>query len=88
MPTYTEQRFEDHIEAHLNKSDYVSFQSFHYDKSHCLIFNETLRFIQLTQRDEFKKLESQYDADTPDKLLDRVSSEIKKRGVLDVLRKG
>ena len=88
MPTFTEQRFEDHIEAHLNKSDYVSFQSFHYDKSRCLISNETLRFIQLSQRDEFKKLESQYDADTPDKLLDRVSSEIKKRGILDVLRKG
>ncbi len=88
MPTYTEERFEDHIEAHLNKSDYLSFQSFHYDKSRCLISNETLRFIQLTQRDEYQKLESQYDADTPDKLLDRVSSEIKKRGVLDVLRKG
>ena len=88
MPTYTEERFEDHIEEHLNKSDYVSFQTFHYDKSHCLISNETLRFIQLTQRDEFKKLENQYDADTSDKLLDRISSEIKKRGVLDVLRKG
>ena len=88
MQTYTEQNFEDHIEAHLNQSGYRSLQSSHYNKSRCLISNETLRFIQMTQLTEYQKLERQYDADTPDKLLDRVSREIKNRGVLDVLRKG
>ena len=88
MPTYTEQRFEDHIEAHLNQSGYRSLQSSHYNKPLCLIPSETLRFIQLTQLQEYQKLERQYGADTPDKLLDRVSREIKNRGVLDVLRKG
>ncbi len=88
MPTYTEQRFEDHIEAHLNQSGYRSLQSSHYDKSLCLIPSETLRFIQMTQLIEYQKLERQDDGDTPDKLLDRISREIKNRGVLDVLRKG
>ena len=88
MPTYTEQRFEDHIEAHLNQSGYRSLQPSHYNKPLCLISSETLRFIQLTQLQEYQKLERQYGADTPDKLLDRVSREIKNRGVLDVLRKG
>lgn len=88
VPTYTEQNFEDHIEGHLNQSGYQSLKSSHYNKSRCLIPNETLRFIQMTQLREYQKLERQYDADTPDKLLDRVSREIKNRGVLDVLRKG
>ena len=88
MPTYTETDFEDHIEQHLNQSDYRSLQSSHYDKSLCLISSETLRFIQMTQLQAYQKLERQYGRETPDKLLDRVSREIKNRGVLDVLRRG
>ncbi len=88
MPTYTETDFEDHIEQHLNQSDYRSLQSSHYDKSRCLISSETLRFIQMTQLQAYQKLERQYGTETPHKLLDRVSREIKNRGVLDVLRKG
>ena len=88
MPTYTETDFEDHIEQHLNQSDYRSLQSSHYDKSLCLIPSETLRFIQMTQLQVYQKLERQYGTETPDKLLDRVSREIKNRGVLDVLRRG
>ena len=88
MRTYTEENFEDHIEQHLNQSGYRSLQSSHYSKSLCLISSETLRFIQMTQLEEYQKLERQYDAATSDKLLDRISREIKNRGVLDVLRKG
>ena len=88
MPTYTEQRFEDHIEAHLNQSGYRSLQSSHYNKSLCLIPSETLRFLQMTQLREYQKLERQDDRDTPVSLLERISREIKNRGVLDVLRKG
>ena len=88
MPTYTEQRFEDHIEQHLNQSGYRSLQSSHYDKFLCLIADEVLQFIKDTQSDAYQKLEIQYGADTPDKLLDRVSKQIANRGVLDVLRKG
>ena len=88
MPRYTEQRFEDHIEQHLNQSRYRSLQSADYDKSLCLIPDEVLRFLQGTQPTEYQRLKRQYGADTPDKLLDRVSKQIASRGVLDVLRKG
>ena len=88
MPTYTEQRFEDHIEGYLNQSGYESLQSTDYDKSLCLTPNETLQFIQGTQPEEYQRLERQYGADTPVKLLDRVSKQVASRGVLDVLRKG
>ena len=88
MPRYTETDFEDHIEAHLNQSGYRSLQSDAYDKELCLIRSETLRFIQMTQLQAYQKLERQYGAETPDKLLDRVSKQIARRGVLDVLRRG
>ena len=88
MPTYTEENFEDHIEAHLNQSGYRSQQSTTYNKSVCLIPDETLQFIQDTQPIVYQKLERQYGAETPVKLLDRVSREIQNRGVLDVLRNG
>ena len=41
-----------------------------------------------TQPEEYQKLERQYGTETPAKLLDRVSKQIERRGVLDVLRKG
>ena len=88
MRTYTEQNFEDHIEQHLNRSRYRSLQAATYDRSLCLIPNETLQFIQDTQPEVYQRLERQYSAETPTKLLDRVSREITRRGVLDVLRKG
>ena len=88
MQTYTETDFENHIEGHLNQSGYRSLQSTDYDKSLCLIPNETLQFIQDTHPEEYQKLERQYGTDTPVKLRDRVSREIGRRGLLDVLRKG
>ena len=88
MPTYKEENFEDHIEGHLNRSRYCSRQSAPYNKDLCLIPTETLQFIQDTQPDEYQKLERQYGEETSTKLLDRVSKQIARRGVLDVLRKG
>ncbi len=88
MPTYTEENFEDHIEAHLNQSGYRSLLSSDYDKSLCLIPDETMQFIQNTQLKKYQKLERQDDGNTQDKLLYRVSREIERRGVLDVLRNG
>ena len=88
MPTYTEGNFEDHIEAHLNQSGYRSLKSSNYDKELCLIPSETLRFIQMTQLQEYQKLERQHGGNTSVKLLGRVSREIDRRGVLDVLRNG
>ena len=61
MLTYTEQRFEEHIEHHLNQSGYQSLQSADYDKSLCLIPDEVLQFIQDTQPKEYLKLKRQSD---------------------------
>ena len=88
MPTYTETDFEDHIEQHLNQARYRSLQSSHYDKSLYLIPSEMLRFIQMTQLETYHKLEREYGADTPQKLMLRISNQVKSRGVLEVLRKG
>ena len=88
MPTYREENFEDHIEAHLNRSGYRSRQPADYDKYLCLIPDETLQFIRGAQPKEYQKLERQYGAETPGRLLNRVDKAIESRGVLDVLRKG
>ena len=88
MPTYKEENFEDHIEGHLNRSGYHSRQSILYNKDLCLILTETLQFIRDTQLDEYQELKRQYGEDTPTKLLSRISREIGRRGVLDVLRNG
>ena len=77
MQTYTEQHFEDHIEALLNQSGYRSLQPASYNKSLCLIPNETLQFIQNTQPDVYRRLERQYGADAPVKLLYRVSNRLR-----------
>ncbi len=88
MPTYTEQNFEDHIEQHLNRSGYRSGQPISYDRSLCLMPTETLQFIRNTQSETYQRLERQYGNDTPTKLIERVSKEIEKHGVLDALRNG
>ena len=64
MPTYDEEDFEDHIEAQLKRSGYRSRQSILYNKDLCLIPNETLRFIQDTQPEVYRRLEIQYGRDT------------------------
>ena len=88
MPTYTETDFENHIESQLNQSGYRSLPQADYDKYFCLIPHEVLQFIQATQPKEYQKLRRQYGADTPEKLLDRISKVIANRGVLEVLRNG
>ncbi len=88
MRTYTETNFEDHIEERLNQSGYRSLQPADYDKYACLIPEELLRFIRDSQPEEYRKLEYQHGRQTPDKLLNRICTQIERRGVLDVLRKG
>ena len=88
MPTYTEQKFEDHIEQHLNLSGYQSLLSTDYDKSLCLIKQQVIDFIQSTQQTELDKLAQQYGNQTQDKLVHRIHNQISSRGLLDVLRKG
>ncbi len=85
---YLEQDFEEHIEEHLISSSYSSLDPTTYDKALCLIPTQLMGFIQETQPKTFQKLELQYGPETEKKLTKRVSSEIEKRGVIDVLRNG
>ena len=88
MPAYTETDFEGHIASHLNESGYQSREPIDYDRFLCLIPDEVLQFVRTTQLTQYKKLERQYGADTPKKLLARVAGAIADRGVLNVLREG
>src|SRR5208283_5562360 len=85
----SERSFEEAIEFHLLGTDYVKRDAKkHYDKSLCLDPQLTVDFILATQAKEWKKRQKLHGQDTKRKFLTRVSSEISKRGTLDVLRNG
>ena len=85
-PRPTEKKFESHIEEYLLRAGYKSRPSSDYDRSLCLIRDDVIAFIKATQPEEWKKLEADHGPETEDKILSRISSEISKRGVVDVLR--
>ena len=87
-PSYKEIDFETHIEDSLLASGYHKRLPEDYDRNLCLIPEEILLFLRSTQPKSLKLLEIQYGSLTEQKLLDRISREISKRGALDVLRKG
>lgn len=82
----TEKRFEKHIESHLNSVGYSSIHFSEYDKKFCLIKNQVIDFIRRTQPEKWDRLSEIYDVDVENNILSRISSEIAKRGIIDVLR--
>ena len=82
----TEKKFENHIENFLNSIEYKSTHHENYDRNLCLIKDEVLDFIKKTQKQSWKKLQEIYESETENKVLNRISSEISRRGVIDVLR--
>ena len=85
---YTEEKFEDHIEKSLNSSGWKSLHYSEYDRNLCQLSSELLTFLKESQEKEYQKLQQQYGSETDKKLTKRVSDEISKRGIIDVLRKG
>ena len=59
-----------------------------YDRDLCLIPRYLLDFVYATQPREWEKLQEHYGPELKERFLKRLSSEIRKRGALDVLRKG
>jgi len=59
-----------------------------YDRGLCLIPDDLVDFVIGTQPKEWEKLKLQHGAETRERFLKRVASEIDKRGTLDVLRNG
>ncbi|MCA0387450.1 MAG: DEAD/DEAH box helicase family protein [Bacteroidetes bacterium] len=88
MTTPTEKRFEVHIENSLVSQGYTSLPYTKYDRGLCLIPDEVTGFIRSTQPKEWEKLELQYGDSASSKVLGRISDEIGKRGIVDVLRNG
>lgn len=82
----TEEKFEDHIEKYLNLTGYKSRHFSEYNRSLCLIRKDLVQFIKITQPENWNKLEEIHGIDTENKVLSRISSEISKRGIIDVLR--
>ena len=82
----TEKKFEEHIEKHLCSIGYTSAHFDEYDRSLCLIKDQVINFIKTTQPEKWQRLTEIYDHDAENKILSRISSEVAKRGIVDVLR--
>jgi len=71
---------------------YLAGEARDYDRAHALDVPQLFDFLRATQPEAFKKLTLANERDTKDvnrlKFLTRLSAEIGKRGVIDVLRKG
>ena len=59
-----------------------------YDRAGCLIPRDVLDFVLATQPQEWKRLSQHHGANVQEQFLRRLSSEIGRRGALDVLRSG
>jgi len=59
-----------------------------YDRTLCLIPEETIDFIVATQPKEWGRLKEHYGADVKARFLGRLAGEVERRGTLDVLRNG
>jgi type I restriction enzyme R subunit len=88
MNTYspTEAKFEKHIEKFLNSIQYKSFNFKIYNRDLCLISEEVINFIKLTQKEKWEKLKIIYGDEVENKILNRINNEISKRGIIDVFR--
>ena len=95
----SERAFEDAIEAVLLQGDsgddlemqpggYHKRRSEDYDRESCLLHGDVLGFLQATQPKEWEKLSQRYGTEVEDRFLERLATEIKRRGTLDVLRHG
>lgn len=90
MPVDTsEKSMEQQIEEYLvEKNKFIKRVNTQFDKKLCFDSELVLSFIFATQPEEWKKLKQQHGAEVSEKFLKRLTDEISRRGVLDVLRKG
>ena len=84
----SERAFEEIIEEVLTGHGYRARRSSDFSRPLSLDIGLVVEFVRGTQPREWAKLEAQYGAQTTEKFISRLHSEIASRGVLDVLRKG
>jgi len=84
-----ENNFEvEHVTKTLVDNGYIERLPENYHQELFLDSEILLKFVKKTQSEEWDKLKEQYPSNTEDIFLKRVSSEVGKRGTLDVLRNG
>lgn len=81
----TEKRFEIYIESRLNSIGFNSRLSSEYDRDLCLIREDVINFIRETQPEAWSKLEEIHGTDAENRVLKRISDEVTRRGIIDVL---
>ena len=59
-----------------------------YDRTLCLLPGDVLDFVLATQPKQWRRLSQHHGAEVRERFLRRLSSEIERRGALDVLRRG
>jgi type I restriction enzyme, R subunit len=84
----SERAFEQAIEEALLQQGYRARKSSDFSRPLSLDIGLVVEFVRATQPKEWAKLEAQYGAQTTEKFITRLHSEIGSRGVLDVLRRG
>ncbi|MGL4498925.1 MAG: hypothetical protein ACRCU2_07665, partial [Planktothrix sp.] len=72
----------------IDKSHYVKGQPHDYDRIYCIDKTKLLQFLRHTQPQEIAKLETKYQTKFEQKLLQRISDQIKIKGIIDILRNG
>lgn len=72
----------------LTEAGYIKGQPSDYDRKYCIDKTQLLQFLHQTQPTQITKLETSYGKRFEEKLFQRISDQIKARGVIDVLRNG
>ena len=84
----SEKNFETSIFEYLAARGYVARDDSQYDRALCLDPDALFQFLFATQPKTWEKLKVQHGEQVGQKFLQRLASQIEKRGTLDVLRKG
>ena len=91
----SEKGFEAEIEEQLHTRHHFRLrdgrkrrQGAHYDVSHCVDVDLLLEFITATQPEAWAQLQAQHGTEVVPKFLRRLDSQLRRRGVLHVLRNG
>jgi type I restriction enzyme R subunit len=84
-----EAAFEEYVEKELvERHGYISRKSEDYNKDLAMDDVLLIEFLERTQKEKLEKLRILHGAKMKEKLLQRIDSEISKRGILNVFRKG
>ncbi|MCD5397285.1 MAG: DEAD/DEAH box helicase family protein [Candidatus Pacebacteria bacterium] len=84
----TEKAFQNDIIAHLVSTGYHHRKTNCYNKATCLDPELTLKFIQNTQEKSWKKFQKVYGDKAEQKFFYRLTTEIDKKGTINILRNG